>query len=876
MNRPPGRTRAAAGEYERALERFAAGLGSEWTVFERPTRRLAWRVFLAPGAPLPRRGWKIHVSAAAAEGAALVRSTLAFLARERATFKLPAAADDIVALNSGELGEGQAGKVLTVYPRDDAELRRLARGLQQRWPRSRGPEVRTDLLLRPGSAVSIRYGSFEASDALVDARGRHRDALRGPAATLLLDRVANGDEAQQPATPIACCRPSAEDLEGPFEVERRRYVPLATMHRSPKSRVMLALDVEACSTAVLKIARRGMGGDLSGCDAAGRLRNEHRALASLAGRGLAVPRALGLEEGERVRLALEDVGGVRVSSLSRAERLAALPGIARILAELHRLGWVHRDVKLGNVLRTKERLVLVDFEMAARVGSYAGPAGGTLGHAPRLVVDAPADPAEDVYALAACVAHAALGCDPALLAPGRGRVLGLLQLAGAQRAARIVARLSHAEPSRRPSAERAARLLDEPEGSAACRGPAGEPPPRLLRRLARREWSLRAALEAGRATRRFRVPQPDGSSWRNHHLEADFDCEAIALGAAGILLGLMSLERALGRRCFEKDIVQGARWLASRAPTTESHGLFTGDAGVALALAVASRRLGDDSLARAARERLLAGGVEAAELDLYSGAAGRLWAGCLLADVLREEWPLEVSEACARRLIEKARRAQGTPAWETVDGPAPYTGAAHGVAGIALALALWGRRAGCERSRGLALAAFAGLCRAGRTKDGNELRLRLGEEPAARAGTWCHGPTGLLWCLLAGAGKDPELRAAIDWAAHASWNTPHAANPTYCHGLAGQLETWRLLSTVPRHRDEAQRRARRCAAALRLTCQRSERCIVWASDDPRISTPDLWLGFLGPATALALEAAGREDALLSSSWLCEVATSESA
>ncbi len=52
---------------------------------------------------------------------------------------------------------------------------------------------------------------------------------------------------------------------------------------------------------------------------------------------------------------------------------------------------------------------------------------------------------------------------------------------------------------------------------------------------------------------------------------------------------------------------------------------------------------------------------------------------------------------------------------------------------------------------------------------------------------------------------------------------------------------------------------------------KSEGRCAWTSDDPAIVTPDLWVGFLGPASALARHAAGLRDALLSPAGLARIA-----
>jgi hypothetical protein len=98
-------------------------------------------------------------------------------------------------------------------------------------------------------------------------------------------------------------------------------------------------------------------------------------------------------------------------------------------------------------------------------------------------------------------------------------------------------------------------------------------------------------------------------------------------------------------------------------------------------------------------------------------------------------------------------------------------------------------------------------------------------------------------------------------------NAPAVGTPTYCHGLAGQLELWRMLSAAPRFAELAEAQAGKAARALRILNLTTAGRRIWASDKPEIVTPDLWVGFLGPATALAMHAAQARHALLSPFWL---------
>jgi serine/threonine-protein kinase len=106
---------------------------------------------------------------------------------------------------------------------------------------------------------------------------------------------------------------------------------------------------------------------------------------------------------------------------SLADRLRAgpLPWVAATryaadvgegLAEVHRRGVIHRDVKPDNILwdQSADEAVLTDFGVAARLAEPGTAAGTTPYMAPEAISTAPA-PALDVYALAASLFELAAG-----------------------------------------------------------------------------------------------------------------------------------------------------------------------------------------------------------------------------------------------------------------------------------------------------------------------------------------------------------------------------------------------------------------------------------------------------------------------------------
>jgi hypothetical protein len=143
-------------------------------------------VHLAPeNAALPDQGWKVHVSATLGDAEKVVDIVAGYCLGQGLPFKFLPSRDTYLIMNGKYAPRGSSGKLVTIYPAGDEQLRELLDELPASLGGIRGPYILSDFRWRDGP-LFVRYGGFR----MMSCEGEHGQlvpAIREPGGTLVPD-----------------------------------------------------------------------------------------------------------------------------------------------------------------------------------------------------------------------------------------------------------------------------------------------------------------------------------------------------------------------------------------------------------------------------------------------------------------------------------------------------------------------------------------------------------------------------------------------------------------------------------------------------------------------------------------------------------------
>jgi serine/threonine protein kinase len=403
-----------------------------WVVNERGI----WRSLHPEGHILPLQGWKIHVSATLSNADRVLSTTAAYCGSNRLAFKHLRGRTTLLARNSKYAPREGSGKLLTIYPVDEAQFATTLAKLSALLEGEPGPYILSDLRYGDGP-LYVRYGGFAERWAEVDGTRVH--AVLRPDGHLVPDErkptfvLPDWVKLPECLAPHLAARKSGDPSAFPYRVT-------SPLHFSNGGGVYRAIRQSDDGEVVLKEARPHAGLDRDGRDAVARLHHEHAALDRLLGIP-GIPRVYRrFTVWEHHFLELEPMPGIPLGSwvarhypLTRSattpelladyttRALAVLDAVTATLDAVHRRGVVFGDLHPQNILieetENGDRVSLIDFEMASEADEPTRPGLGAPGF---RSVDGTTGIALDDHALAVLRLWLFLPVAPMLeLAPGK-------------------------------------------------------------------------------------------------------------------------------------------------------------------------------------------------------------------------------------------------------------------------------------------------------------------------------------------------------------------------------------------------------------------------------------------------------------------------
>ncbi len=738
----------------------ARSLPSGW---ER-VRKDEWLVCVPPASSIPSQGWKIHVSACRTNADEVLNTVWDYCLPHRISFKFLRSRLTLHMRNAKYAPRGGSGKLVTIYPVDEAQFETILRELGVLLAGQPGPYILSDLRYA-GGPLYVRYGGFaerycendrgEAVPAIEDGSGRLMPDLRNPVFT-----VPHWVSLPSFLTPHMAARSATTTAKLPYRIER-------ALHFSNGGGVYAAVELNTGEQVVLKEARPHAGLSADGADAVARLKREREMLDRLSGVA-AVPGVRDyFELGEHHFLVQDFIEGRTLNSFF-AERhplldpvpdqrkiatytawaMSICTAVEQAVDAIHGRGVIIGDLHMFNIMvRPGDTAAVLDFEVAAHADEGRRP---TLGNPGFL---APADRTGfgiDRYSL---------GClRLAIFMPMT--TLFALEIGKAGELAGVIA-----EHFPVPAAflDQAVREITgappRPHRVHPLRFPADQPG------LERAERSLtRAVLASATPARDDRLFPGD-----IHQFGSAGGGLGLAVGAAGVLYALS--EAGAGRFAAYED------WLIARATRPERGtriGLYDGLLGVAYVL----HRLGYPQPALQIAEMCLSEKWERLGPDLHGGLSGVALALLYLGDAAGERALSDAGERAAAIVADRVASAGG-------DSDRPRTGLLHGAAGPALLLIRAYERSGDAAFLDLAATAL-GQDLDNCVTDGNgALHVDEGWRVLPYLGQGSTGIGLVIDDYLAHRGSDRFTEAAAGIRLAAS--SPYYAQPGLFNGRAGMI-----------------------------------------------------------------------------------------
>ena len=249
-----------------------------------------WTHVSPPNLPLPRQGWKLHISAQPKDVSEILEKCIHICAHHEVAFKFLLDPSIFQWVNSKGSGREGGGKFITIYPMDIQHFEAIADELHEALAVFEGPHILSDKPYKDSQVVYYRYGAFTGYPNL-SIFGTVQLQLRAPNGDLVSDGRSSffnppawvSDPFSSEETQIHEADTSPETT---IYLKDGRYRIEEAMQFSLTGGVYKATDMDSGKTVVIKEARPHINIEAEHQDAITRLAKEHRLLTKLSETGI--------------------------------------------------------------------------------------------------------------------------------------------------------------------------------------------------------------------------------------------------------------------------------------------------------------------------------------------------------------------------------------------------------------------------------------------------------------------------------------------------------------------------------------------------------------------------------------------------------------
>jgi hypothetical protein len=357
-----------------------------------------WLIFAPEGIDLPMQGWKIHVSACLENADEVLEAVWDYCVPRTIEFKFLRSMPALWLRSSKYAPRGYSGKLVTIYPPDDAACEKVLVELGEILDGQPGPYILSDLRWANGP-LYVRYGGFTGRYCVAEG-GQVVLAIADNTGTLVPDRrepvftLPSWLELPAFLAPHLAARNAVTVSELPYSIDD-------VMHFSNGGGCYRGRNTATGDEVVLKEGRPHAGLDANGADAVARLDREYETLERLAGVP-GIPAAYDrFTLGDHRFMVMEFVEGVplhralvrqypMINVSATPDDFAAYTDwalrmhqqVEAALDGMHERGVVYGDLHLFNIMvRPDDTVALLDFEVASLIEENVRPGLGNQGFA---------------------------------------------------------------------------------------------------------------------------------------------------------------------------------------------------------------------------------------------------------------------------------------------------------------------------------------------------------------------------------------------------------------------------------------------------------------------------------------------------------------